>query len=277
MDVFELEWVNNPQISPDGNYIVYERRGMDIMNDRRISRLWMIKSDGTEHQKLTSNDVSESNATWSPDGQRIVFSSGTNQGSELFVYWMKTGKIARLSQLPASPSRVSWTADGKWLAFSMKVPGKELSLVRPPKKPKGAKWAAPPRVTTRFKHEQDGAGKLKPGFNHLFVIPSEGGSPRQITSGNFNHRGTPQWSPDGKHLYFSSNRNKDWEYDFRNSEIYSVAIADGKVNALTDRNGPDRSLAISPKGNRIAYVGYDDKMQTYQVSRLYIMLSLIHI
>ncbi len=271
MDVFDLEWVNNPQISPDGNHIVYERRGMDIMNDRRISRLWMIKSDGTEHQKLTSNDVSESNATWSPDGQRIVFSSGTDQGSELFVYWVKTGKVARLSQLPASPSRVSWSADGKWLAFSMKVPSKELSLVRPPKKPKGAKWAAPPRVTTRFKHEQDGAGKLKPGFNHLFVISSEGGSSRQITSGDFNHRGTPAWSPDGKYLYFSSNRNKDWEYDFRNSEIYRVAIADGKVKALTDRNGPDRSLAISPNGNQIAYVGYDDKMQTYQVSRLHIM------
>ena len=271
MDVFELEWVNNPQISPDGNHIVYERRGMDIMNDRRISRLWMIKTDGTEHQKLTSNDVGESNAAWSPDGQRIVFSSSTDQGSELFVYWMKTGKVARLSQLPASPSRVSWSADGKWLAFSMKVPSKELSLVRPPKKPKGAKWAAPPRVTTRFKHEQDGAGKLKPGFNHLFVIPSEGGSPRQITDGDFNHRGTPAWSPDGKYLYFSSNRNKDWEYDFRNSEIYRIAIADGKVTALTDRKGPDRSLAISPNGNQMAYVGFDDKTQTYQVSRLYIM------
>jgi Tol biopolymer transport system component len=125
MDVFQLEWVTNPQISPDGNWVVYQRGGMDIMNDQRQSRLWMIKTDGTNHQKLTSNDVNESNPVWSPDGQKMAFSSSTEQGSEIFVYWIKTGKVARLSQLENSPSRVSWSPDGKWLAFSMKVPSKE--------------------------------------------------------------------------------------------------------------------------------------------------------
>ena len=217
MDVFQLEWVTNPQISPDGNWVVYQRGGMDIMNDQRQSRLWMIKTDGTNHQKLTSNDVNESNPVWSPDGQKMAFSSSTEQGSEIFVYWIKTGKVARLSQLENSPSRVSWSPDGKWLAFSMKVPSKELSLVSPPKKPKGANWADPPKITTRFKHESDGSGYISPGFNHLFVIPAEGGTPRQITKGDLNHRGTPQWSSDGGHLLISSNLKKDWEYDFRNT------------------------------------------------------------
>ncbi|MDG1435609.1 MAG: S9 family peptidase [Saprospiraceae bacterium] len=271
MDVFQLEWVTNPQISPDGNWVVYQRGGMDIMNDQRQSRLWMIKTDGTNHQKLTSNDVNESNPVWSPDGQKMAFSSSTEQGSEIFVYWMKTGKVARLSQLENSPSRVSWSPDGKWLAFSMKVPSKELSLVSPPKKPKGANWADPPKITTRFKHESDGSGYISPGFNHLFVIPAEGGTPRQITKGDLNHRGTPQWSSDGGHLLISSNLKKDWEYDFRNTEIYKISVESGEVKTLTNRNGPDRDFAISPDGQQIAYVGFDDKMQTYQVSRLYVM------
>ena len=273
MDVFELEWATNPQISPDGQRIVYLRRGMDIMKDRRIARLWMINQDGSEHQKLTSNEGNESNPTWSPDGTRIAFTASTDQGSELFVYWLKTGKIARLSQLPASPKGVSWSPDGKWIAFSMFEQGKELSLVRPPKKPKGAKWADAPRVTTRFKHEADGAGKLKPGYNQMYVISAEGGTARPITSGAFRHSNAPHWTADSKSLIFSGNRSEDWEYDFRNSEIYSVKISTGQVKALTDRNGPDRDIAVSPNGRQIAYTGYDDKVQTYQISRLYIMNS----
>ncbi len=62
MDVFELEWVTNPQISPDGKWIVYERRGMDIMKDRRQSRLWMMDSNGQNHFKLTNRNVNESSA-----------------------------------------------------------------------------------------------------------------------------------------------------------------------------------------------------------------------
>lgn len=271
MDVFELEWANDPQISPDGKHIVYARGSMDIMNDRRQSRLWVIEADGTGHQKLTSFDRNESNARWSPSGDRIAFSSSTDQGAELFVYWMNSQKVARISQLPSSPRSLSWSPDGKQIAFSMFVEGKELSLVRPPKKPKGAKWAAAPRITTRLKHEADGSGYMKPGFSHYFVIPAEGGTPRQVTSGDFNHRSTPQWSPDGQFLYFSGNRNADWAYDFRNSELYRLTLADGKIDALTDRNGPDHDVVISPDGKTLAYVGFDDKVQTYQIRHLYTM------
>ncbi len=270
MDVFELEWVSDPQVSPDGEHIVYERKGMDIMEDRRISRIWLIKTDGTEHQKLTSNDVGESKPRWSPDGKRIAFVSKTDEGSELFVYWLATGKTARLSQLDNSPGNLSWSPDGKHIAFTKFVNGSELSLVKGHKKPKGAKWAEKPRVTTRFKHERDGSGKMKPGHTHIFIIPSEGGSARQITKGKYNH-GAPTWSKDGLFLYFSSNLIKDWEYDFRNSEIYKLEISTRKIAALTNRKGPDRSLSLSPDGRRIAYIGYDDKTQTYQTNRLYVM------
>lgn len=271
MDVFELEWADAPQISPDGKKIVYQRRFMDIMKDRRQSRLWLINADGTEHQKLTDLDVSEGAAIWSPDGRRIAFTAATDQGTEVFIYWLDSGKSARISQLTGSPGGLSWSPDGAWIAFSMFVSGSELTLVKAPKKPAGANWAAHPRVTTRLKHEADGSGYMSPGFHQLFVIPADGGSARQITHGDHNYRGKPVWTTDGRSLLLSTNLNDDWEYDFRNSEIYRIDVQTGTATALTDRKGPDENPVISPDGRSIAYLGFEDKMQTYQINNLTIM------
>ncbi len=272
MDVFALEWVTDPQISPDGSLIVYERRGMDIMKDRATSRLWLMSADGQTHYKLTNSDINESSPVWSPDGSRIAFiSAAEGNGSEIYVYWLAQDKMARLTQLEKSPSGLSWSPDGKQLAFSMMVAEKEPSLVSPPAKPKGADWADHPRVITRLKHESDGSGYMEPGYRHLFVIPAEGGSARQITSGDLPYGRSPVWTKDGASLIFSANLSEDWEYDFRNSEIYKVDIGSGEVTALTDRNGPDENPALSPDGKQILYEGFDDKVQTYQVSRMYVM------
>ncbi len=271
MDVFALEWASSPEISPDGKMVVYERKGMDIMKDRKQSRLWLVNSDGSSHEKLTSWDINESSPKWSPDGSRIAFVGSTDHGAEIFMYWLKNGKIARLTQLDRSPKALTWSPDGTQLAFSKLVPADEPSLVKAPKKPKGAEWADHPKVITRVKHEADGSGYLEPGFSHLFVVPADGGSARQITSGDFNHGDAPHWSNDGKKLIFSSNLNDDWEYDYRNSEIYSVAVNDGTITALTDRKGPDENPVISPNGKQIAYLGFDDKIQTYQVNEIYLM------
>jgi len=272
LDVFELEWVEAPQISPDGKRIVYVRRGMDKMKDRRTSRLWMINADGSGHRKLTQRDINESNPRWSPDGNRIAFTSPSEgNGSEIFIFWTETGAMARVTQLERSPSNIRWSPDGQLLAFVMHVPESNPVLVKPPDKPKGAEWAEPPRVTTRLNHEADGRGYLEPGFSHLFVVPAEGGTARKVTSEDYHHSGTPAWTPDSKTLVFSANRHENWEYERRNSEIYAVNIETGKIEALTDRFGPDYNPVISPGGSKIAYLSYKDKIQTYQLNHIYTM------
>jgi len=271
LDVFQLEYAGDPQVSPNGNRVVYSRSGMDIMNDRGMSRLWILNADGSQHRKLTNREVNESSPRWSPNGNRIAFVSVSDAGAEIYVYWVDTGQFAKLTQLERSPRGIRWSPDGTQIAFSMLVPESPPVLVKPPKKPKGAKWAENPRVTTRLKHEADGSGYIEQGFFHLFIIPAEGGTPRQITSGDFHHRSLPVWAKDGKSLIFSSNRNPNWEYEFRNSEIYAVSTTDGTIKQLTNRNGPDHSPMVSPDGKKIAFLGFEDKIQTYQVTRLYMM------
>ena len=270
LDVFQLEHAADPQISPDGTQIVYRRSGFDIMKDRGTGNLWIINTDGTNHRKLTSREVSESGARWSPSGDRIVFSSSTNEGSEIYIYWVKTAAIAKISQLEGSPGSITWSPDGKHLAFTMFVPKAPPVVVKGPKKPRGAEWAKPARITDRLKHEADGRGYMPTGFTHIFMIPSQGGTPRQITSDNYSHRGI-SFSPNGKDIYFSSNRHPDWEYDFRNSEVYKVNIDTKKITQLTSQQGPDHSPTVSPDGKTVAFLGFKDKVQTYQTTKLHLM------
>ena len=272
LDVFKLEYAVDPQISPMGDYIVYKRVHLDIMKDKALGELWLIDLKTNKQSKLTSLLTTESQARWSPQGDKIIFTSGTKEeGTEIYMYWLKTGKVAQLTHLPSSPSNLTWSPNGKDIAFNMFVPENPPVIAHLPKKPKGADWVTAPRITDRLKHEADGRGYLKPGYTHIFILSAEGGSERQLTFGKYNDRGGLSWSSDGKAIYFSGNRTKDWEYDFRNSEIYKLTIASKEINVLTSRKGPDYSPKASSDGKYIAYLAYTDKVQTYQVRHLYIM------
>jgi dipeptidyl aminopeptidase/acylaminoacyl peptidase len=271
IDVFGLQYVQEPAISPDGNTIVYRRMRMDIQKDRAIGNLWRINSNGRKHEKLTSFEGSEYGAVWSPSGDRLAYVRSTDEGSEIYVYWSSSKKTARLTQLNNSPSSLSWSPDGRSIAFRMKVKTDPPSLIQLPPKPKGAQWAAPARVTDRLYHEADGSGYIKPGFSHIFVIDAHGSTARQLTSGNFQHRGPISWGSKSLKIFFTSNRNPDWEHDFRNSEVYELTLSTRYIKVLTDRNGPDGQAKIAPNGKYIAYVGYEDRVQAYQNRQLWIM------
>lgn len=271
-DVFDLQYVRDPQIHPDGNQIVYRRMQMDIMKDRAAGNLWIMNTSGAGHQKLTAYEGSEYGATWSPNGDRLAYIRPTSEGAEIYVYWTSTKRTAKISQLQGSPSNLSWSPDGRRLVFTMKVAAKPPVLVQMPAAPIGAKWAKKPRITDRLYHEADGRGYIPPGHTHIFMIAAEGSGAIQLTTGDFNHRGPISWSPDGTSIYFSANRSADWEYDFRNSEVCTLTISGKKITVLTDRQGPDSAPQIAPNGKYIAYIGYTDRVQAYQNRQLSIML-----
>ena len=262
MDVFDLEWGSGPQISPDGSRIVYSRNSMDIMTDRSRSELWIMDANGGDHRRLADGG----SPRWSPDGGKLAYVAD----GQIQLRWMDTGETATLSQLTESPGSLTWSPDGTRLAFTMRVPSPAPTLADLPSPPDGADWADPPRVIERFRNRADGRGYLPHGFTHVFVLPVDGGTPRQLTSGDHDHGGSLSWTPDGEAILFSANRTED-PLDFRDSEIFAVSLADGRITALTDRVGPDRSPTVSPDGALIAFVGYDDRQRTYQVTRLYVM------
>ncbi|WP_268124428.1 alpha/beta hydrolase family protein [Roseivirga pacifica] len=270
LDIFNLEYISDPQISPDGTKVIYVRNFKDVMTDRNLSNLWITNFDGTAHRPLTTGEQNDRSPRWSHDGSRIVYTSNKSGKSEIYLRWMDSGEEMVLVNSEHTPSNVTWSPDDRYLAFNMFIAEATPSPIPMPKKPKGAVWNAPPKYVDKMNWRRDGAGELPTGNQQLFTVPVSGGTPRQLTEGDNSHSNAV-WDKDGKHLYFSANMREDREIEGSDSDIYSLEIATGKLTKLTDRYGPDSNPTISPDGKKIAYTGYDDTYKGYQISKLYIM------
>ena len=251
-----LDWeeVQNPQPSPDGTKIIFGRRWVDKMNDKWETSIWMMNADGSQPRAL----VQGSDVHWSPDGKRIAYvAKGEPSGSQIFVRYMDAeGATTQISHLTESPSGLEWSPDGKSIAFTMNVPVRDTWRIAMPTPPKGAKWTEAPKVITRLNWRSDRVGFTDESYRHIFVIPADGGTARQITNGDWNHSG-PSFSADGKFLAFSSLREPDAEHAFRKSHIYVANLATGEIKQLTKRAGTSSGPQYSPDGKMIAFMSAD--------------------
>lgn len=269
-DYLDLEDVQNPVLSPDGQQVIYTRRWIDQMHDRWENALWIMQVDGTRNRYL----VDGANAQWSPDGTRIAYvARGEPTGNQIFVRWMDAeGAVTQITRVTETPSDLQWSPDGTTIAFRMAVPMRERWNVKVPSAPPGATWVEPPHVVERLDYRQDRIGFTDTGYRQLFVVSADGGTPRQLTDGPFD-AGAPAWLPGGTDptLVFSSLRTDDAEYAWRESEIYAVDVATKAIRPLTSRKGPDQNPTPSPNGRWIAYTGYDSTDATWIDAKLYVM------
>src|SRR6185437_3541806 len=195
--------------------------------DKWESALWILNADGSQHRFL----VKGSAARWSPDGKRLLYlAEGEPKGTQMFVRWVDAdGPATQITHVAEAPRNARWSPDGKSIAFSAFVPDHEKWTISMPQEPKGAKWTPAPRVVSTLHYRQDQIGFLEDGYTHLFVVPAEGGTARQLTSGKWNVgagelRGgaSIDWTPDGKSIVFDGNRGADTDTLYEASQLYVV-------------------------------------------------------
>ena len=273
IDVFDLEYVSNTQISSDGDKVLYQRNFNDIMTDESFSNIWLIDYDGTNNRPITTGNFKDNSPKWSNQGDKFIFKSNREGKSQIFLYDLNNNSIQKLTNYQYSIESIQWSPDDNYILFSSFIDSERDTLVEMPDKPKGAKWNDPPVEISDLNYRYDSSGFRKPGEVQFFIIPSSGGTPRQISNIKpEKSAGQGVWLGNDK-VIFSANLNEDSDYNTNNSEIYVLNLDSGEHKALTSRNGPDYSPKVSHDNSMIAYLGYDDEYLGYQQNSIYIMNS----
>jgi len=271
--IWDMRSVSEPQVTKDAKSVIYVLGWSDKMTDQRWTNLWIVSGDGKDERPLTTGAFKDSSPRLSPDGTRLAYLTNRSGKPQIHVRWLDSGQDAQITDAQQTPSNIVWSPDGKWIGYEARVPGKPDWNPKMPEKPAGAKWADPPIIVTKLRWRENGVGLIPPGYSQIFAIPSTGGTPKQVSSGDYNHNGTFAWSGDGKWIYASTNRIPDAEYSLEGGDIYAYSVEDGTVKQLTTRKGPDSDPVPSPGGKKIAYIGHDWKFQSYTVNHLYVMDS----
>ena len=265
------EWTSNPSLSPNGEQILYSRSWINLVDDKRETDLWIMDKNSTNNRFFLNG----SNGKWSPDGRRVAFTKdGEPNGTQIFVKYLGVeGEPTQITKLDKSPSSMEWSPDGKYIAFIMHVPSDPaLKPLDIPKRPEGATWTKGPQVIDQVDYSQDRVGFLDRGFRQLFIVPSEGGTARQITFAEFDDiSGGISWLSDSETIVFSSYQKEDAEYARGHSNLYSVNINNLNISELTSRDGTESSPSVSPDGSKIAFIGSTWTKNFYQDRKMYVM------
>ncbi|MCP1382369.1 S9 family peptidase [Runella salmonicolor] len=244
-DVYRLQTLSDPQISPDGKWVAYTLSSVDSVKNKRNADIWMNSWDGKESIQLTYSPDGESQPRWSPDGKYLSFTSSRNglTSSQIWLMDVRGGEARQLTDLKkGSLSDYAWSPDGKKIA---------LVISNDPDTSKSK--TAKPIVIDRFKFKQDVEGYLTKKTTHLYLYDLVTKKIDTLTKGIYNES-SPRWSPDGTQIAFVSNRTADPDRN-ANTDIW---IIDAKPNAVmkqvTTWTGRDSGPEWSPDGKQIAYV-----------------------
>jgi dipeptidyl aminopeptidase/acylaminoacyl peptidase len=253
-DLVRVASLEDLDLSPDGEYVVYSVGEPNFKADAPRTDLWRARWDGSARHPLTRTaDADEYQPTYSPDGKRIAFLSDRgDEDAETQVWVMPAdaGEAEPLTAFPGGVSDFAWSPDGKMLAV----------IASDPEHPKGEEKPPQPRpiVIDRYYFREDFTGFLSDKREHLWLFDLASRKATQLTSGQHDER-LPAWSPDGKRIAYVTKRGPDPDRHL-NSDIYVIEAREGAAEKQVTRfEGADNDadlespLAWSPDGRKIAY------------------------
>src|SRR5262249_41764438 len=117
-DLFKFKRVSDPQVSPDGKWVVYTVGTVDDVNaNKTSSTLWLASTDGKTRRQLTRTTKKDRQPRWAPDGKSTLFVSTRSGTPQLWLIAVDGGEARQLTHVSTGVSDPTWSRDGKRLAF----------------------------------------------------------------------------------------------------------------------------------------------------------------
>ncbi len=241
--VYELPNPGDPDVSPDGERIVYTLRSFASGTRARRSETWLCDIDGGNARPLTPVDSQSSGARWSPDGTSVAFTGRVDGGRGIFVVSPDPGDEPReITRHTDDIDELSWSPDGGRIAYTT-----ECDANDPDEHERPADAAPAVRVTRRIDYKEDGRGFLGDRRSHVFVVELSTGDHRRLTTDPYDHD-SPQWHPDGRQLAVRVGR-----MDRGGAQLSLVSVDSGQVEPMTSAAGRLGHWAWSPAGDQVVY------------------------
>jgi dipeptidyl aminopeptidase/acylaminoacyl peptidase len=262
----KLQFVSDPQISPDGRRIAYVVTRVDLERDTYDADLWLI--DGSEAPRLiVGARGDDTRPRWSPDARALAFVSARSGKRQLYILPMNGGEAWPLTNEKGGVGAFTWSPDGTRIAYLARGAEQET--------PAGSAGRA--RVTERLFFRSDGSGGFVPEVQpRLYVIDARPNAAAlgPLTDGKtLLDASAPAWAADGRSIVLSANPADDRAQIAGDTELYRVRL-DGStaITPLTDRRGPDASPVIAANG-LIAWTGYDsaEPARSSSTTHLFVM------
>src|SRR5712691_592344 len=232
-DLIGLDRVSEPQVSPDGKWVVYRVATPDRQANRLASNIWVVSTAGGALRQLTRSGH-DSQPQWSPDSKSVAFLSNRDGTSQVYVISVEGGEGVALTHLSSDADNLRWSPDGKTLAFTSEVyidcRDDACNSKRDAEREKSKIKA---RIYDRllYRHwDVWSEGKR----SHLFVVSVDGGTPRDLTPGaDYDvppvQRGDAEdiaFSPDSKEICFTAVTDKV-EAISTNGDLFLVPVSGG--------------------------------------------------
>jgi dipeptidyl aminopeptidase/acylaminoacyl peptidase len=274
-DLFQFNWIADPQISPDGSQVAFVKVSANQKKDGYDTSLWLVATSGLKEPRPLTAGPRDLSPRWSPEGKSIAFiraaeKEGKPQPAQIYILSMEGGEARPITDLSKGTGSPVWSPEGKTIVFTSatsREDDKKRSSKKSEDKPEGTtdKDQIEPhesdvRVITRAVYRFNGAGYLDPKrHTHIWTItvPEVRGksvTPQQLTSGSFDES-NPTWSPDGSRIYFTSNRVAEPYYEPPHNDLYSIPRDGGEMVKLAGIDGVIGEFAFSPDGKWIAFRG----------------------